>query len=476
MKKTFKSALSVLVSVLLLFIAFSCKDKDKSDGSEIGLNENTIENEIKDEVAPDGQEDGTVSNFVVEVVNENDEDFFNTPFPESKIRYIPFRHKGEYGLIDEQKNVIMTPEFGKIKVYDYSILGLTRDTEDYNGILFDGNLNVLATSDMLEQVTEKYWLDESYPHRPSLINVVAGKKMFVDEKLNFTACNVDEEKYYAIQNQYLTKDLKKSPFDVKMSLVQPFHENRAVVYGYDGVYEPWFTVIDENGEKVFDGLWDTGWYYSDGLLPVLFDGGKSGFVNTSGELIIECNFKHDLSGGKIHPRIDYMFKDGVCIAKVPVKDCPDINEDEVAQSDEEVKMNEDVEIDAVEHAGEEANANEATNENISENEEGREDKDDDDGDYVWVIIDKEKNLTRLPIDFAPLSDYNPVFHEGYFVLKQTDGEKYIFINKKAKQVFGKTFDYADNFVNGYAVAVLDGRDVLISADGNIIDVEKNILK
>ena len=358
---------------------------------------------------------------------EDDSRYKPTSLPEPSVRYIPFRHNNKYGLLDEQLNVKMDPTFDRIGVSDYSIGGTIRHLEDNKGhplyrdevILFDIHLGVLDRDTSYGMLSEKY-CNISTMSETILLNVIDGTKIVLDGKISISSDNTEKEKYYAAQNCYLDKNFREKNFGVKMSQVFPFRDGKALVYGYDGVYEPWFTVINDKGEKIFGGIWDAGRYYSEGLLPVLLDGDREGFVDEFGELKIECRFEHDFSGGKISPRMQYMFKEGVCVAKI--------------------KESDDM--------------------------------------YLWNIIDKDGNFTRLPEGYQPRAESVPIFHNGYLAVKTDNGEdaKYAFINKKAEKVFGTDFDYADNFVNGYAVAVLEGRDILISADGNIFDVEKDILK
>ena len=408
-----KKCVQIITAFALLFVLVSCKNKNENNVTEIESIQNPVDiSETEDEAVAD---------------NGIDEEFLSTPLPENKIKYIPFRYNGKYGLLGEQMDVRLEPSFDEVGVFDYAVTAATQYLEDYNGhdlyrydyTLFDRNLNVLEEDTAASYVSEKYWGYDS-PYTSYLINVIDGTRIDLPKEISFNGSNTEQEKYYSAKSYYLNKDLTKTTFGKKMSEVFPFREGKALVYGYDDVFEPYFTVINEDGEKLFDGIWDASMYYSEGLLPVFLDNGvtddgipiiTSGVINESGEMIFKCSFYSDNSGGKIHPRIEYMFKDGVCVAKIYERD------------------------------------------NV----------------YLWKIIDKKGNFTKLPENIEPLKDYYPTFKEGYLALKSKDKEnaKYIFINKNAEQVFGVTFDYADDFVNGYAVVVYKGEDAVLDTQGNV---------
>lgn len=421
MKRILRMLKVISIIGFLISLSFSCKNKNEDKVTEIESVQSSVDiSETEDEAVAD---------------NEIDEDFLSTPLPENKIKYIPFRYNDKYGLLDEQMNVKMKETFDLITVYDYSLVGQTSYLEDYDGhnlynyenTLFDNSLKIVSKADQLVHVSEKYWV-ESFPLSSFLINLLTGEKKEINIKsISLNAYNMEKETYYAADDRYLDKALNEAPFTAKMSMVYPFRDNRALVYGYDDVYEPYFTVINEDGEKVVDGIWDASMYYSEGLLPVFLDSGikngsttvSSGVIDESGVMKFKCNFFSNNSGGKIHPGIEYMFKDGVCVAKIYERD------------------------------------------NV----------------YLWKIIDKKGNFTKLPENFEPLKDNYPTFKEGYLALKSNDKEnaKYIFINKNAEQVFGVTFDYADDFVNGYAVVKFNGEDAVLDTQGNVY-LSKDLLK
>ena len=426
MIKTFKwHSVSLCFMIILPF--FSCKNKETVTlvtSNSAGGTDVIVADIDRDEMI----ETDSAS-------KKTDEEFFSTPLPAMTVRYVPFRYNGKYGLLDEKLDIKHEPAFDEVGVFDYAVTAATKYLEENNGhelyrydyTLFDRNLDVLEEDTAATYVSEKYWGYDS-PYTSYLINVIDGTRIDLPKEISFNGSNTEQEKYYSAKSYYLNKDLTKTTFGKKMSEVFPFREGKALVYGYDDVFEPYFTVINEDGEKLFDGIWDASMYYSEGLLPVFLDNGvtddgipiiTSGVINESGEMIFKCSFYSDNSGGKIHPRIEYMFKDGVCVAKIFEK--------------------------------------RAT--------------------YLWNILDKEGNYTKIPESFEPLTDVYPVFKDGYLALKSADkeDEKYIFINKNAEQVFGVTFDYADDFVNGYAVVVYKGEDAVLDKQGNVY-LSKDLLE
>ena len=69
----------------------------------------------------------------------------------------------------------------------------------------------------------------------------------------------------------------------------PFVKNRAVVGG-DKAGKLNFQIIDEKNNVILDDIEQTAMCFSEGLLPVLLKNGQSGYVDMQGNLLFECKF------------------------------------------------------------------------------------------------------------------------------------------------------------------------------------------
>ncbi len=339
-----------------------------------------------------------------------------------KNSFVPFKYNGKYGLMDKNFDVKIEPNYLRIEVYDYCV---ATENENHEYSVYDNNLNQLYNSPdvyFMEMISEKYCQLRVKSQLSSyvLLNLFDGSTTEMNSHDRLAPGNLESEKYYASNtlSAFVNKDLKTAAFpEIKFGGGgYPFREGKAVAYCYNLNFEPPYSVINESGEQIISGIREVGKYFTEGLLPVIMEDGKSGYINGNGEFEIECKFNVFYKGPKDCPRLEYLFYDGIAVVNKFDKD-----------------------------------------------------------KYAWFLLERNHNFIKLDERYEP-TDYE--FHNGHLLVKINDGEdaKYAFINKKAEKVFGTDFDYADNFVNGYAVAVLEGRDILISADGNIFDVEKDILK
>ncbi len=378
-----------LLSLLVLLSFVSCQ------GNKTGIGEKTKNNEI---------------NKVKEVSQENTNDhksFFSAD------TFSPFMLSWKYGLLDKNLNIQMDPNYLTVKVYDYCVV---RKTINNEYTVYDSKLNELYNSpniSFVDIVSEKYcqlWIKDQL-NSYVLLNLFDGESKIFNDYDRLVPDNLENEKYYASSSlsAFVNKDFTTEAFpSIRFGGGgYPFREGKAVVYCYNYIYDPPYSVINEKGEQIITGISEVGKYFTEGLLPVIMQDGKSGYIDENGKFEIDCDFNVFYKGPKDGPRLEYLFYDGIAV--------------------------------------------------VNKKEEGK---------YQWFLLDRTKTFTKINEKYEPLG-YE--FKEGYLVLKTTDKEnvKYIFINKKAEQVFNTTFDYADNFVNGYAVVVYNDEDAILDKEGNI---------
>ena len=338
---------------------------------------------------------------------QNDE----TPFHITNL--IPFRFDGKYGLIDKNLNVRKNPVYLNVDMHDYCVIS---ESEGNEYIVYDYDLNELYNSSdiyYVDMVSEKYcqlWV-KSGLNSYVLLNLFNGETKILNDYDRLVPDNLESEKYYASSSlsAFVNKDFTTVAFpQIKFGGGgYPFREGKAVAYCYNLVFDPPYSVINESGEQIVTGISETGKYFSEGLLPVIMQDGESGYINEKGEFEIDCEFNVFYRGPKDEPRLGYLFYDGVAVVN---------------------KL---------------------------------------DGEkYGWFLLDRNKFFMKIDEKYEPTS-YK--FKDGYLVLKSidTENEKYIFINKKAEQVFDRSFCYAEDFVNGYAIVNYDGEDGVLDTDGNI---------
>ena len=91
------------------------------------------------------------------------------------------------------------------------------------------------------------------------------------------------------------------------------------------------------------------------------------------------------------------------------------------------------------------------------------------GDSFWTIIDTSGNIVSTNLKFDEVAHCQ----NGFFKISRYVEQSYEsnFIDIYGNVLSDEYFDYTENFVNGYAIISLNGRDGLISKSGEVFFIE-----
>lgn len=338
---------------------------------------------------------------------------------------IPFRLRKSYGMVDSNLNVLIAPKYSGssyANVCNYMAVGYVLYGDDHVDI-FDCKGNKLWTSPAgfrrFAWVTSKLCL---------VRNIMDGSQLIVE----LPSCKVTEiPKSFFLYDSNFVKytasdtnlplaivDMTKQPWDcsyysadLQSALRVPFiteHllpmvDDAAVVVTEDFKLK----IIDADGNVVLHGVIESGWNFTEGLLPVVTVN-KSGFINNKGEFCIECPISRNYYGYErspaMLPMLGCSFSEGV--AYVPV----------------------------------------------SENE--------------WNLYDTDGNIVAEKLPWIQNSEC--VFRNGLLCVRDKDNEyKCGYINKEGKLVIPCVFDSGCDFHGGYAMVSFRGSDSLVDRAGNV---------
>ena len=197
--------------------------------------------------------------------------------------YSVFCENGLYGIIDENRNVIMEPNYNSISINDNSIItymSKDRITEIYNKSL------ELLFSDFWVNLTfyseDKILIKESQSGNRYLLDLITGVK-------------TEFNKY---KNVYGYRD--------NVGLIEG---NKVGSFSY--------SIADINGNVLLTDIVEAHSVYTNGMIAVIMRDGKSGFVNQKGEMVIEADFYIEPSdiGPRAYPIIRYLFNENYALVK-----------------------------------------------------------------------------------------------------------------------------------------------------------------
>lgn len=287
--------------------------------------------------------------------------------------YSLIRFRNYVGIVDEDLNVLIKPEYDDIVPQEYGYI-CYKDTEDW--------VNISARNKDLTTVyfsSPGHYLkrvsDKEYRYSPSL------------KKINLL--NIE------------TGEISEYVPDKRLGiLTYPLSEGRVV-----NLNGPAFAIYDEDGNIIVDGIEESAYCYSEGLLAVIFKDGRSGFIDKEGKLVIET--PHYVDPDAIGPRKDTIlsasFKDDICIL--------------------------------------------------------RQEKD------TWKLVNKKGIFKEIP-EGIQMEAYS--FNKGLAAIsmKENNTKKYGYMNKNLGIEIPCVFDYAENFVGNYAIVKYQEKDGLIDTKGN----------
>lgn len=198
--------------------------------------------------------------------------------------YSIFRKDGLCGIIDENRNVIMEPNYNSISIKtNFTICRKARDVEIYNKsleLLFSDswvNLTFYTENEIL--------IKESMSAKQILLNVDTGDLTEFKRNENYL-----EEYGYRDNLELVVKKNTK---------------------GFS------YSIVNQEGETVLTDIDQAHSCYTNGMIAVIMRDGKSGFVNKKGEMVIDADFFIEPSdvGPRKYPIIRYLFNENYALVK-----------------------------------------------------------------------------------------------------------------------------------------------------------------
>lgn len=287
--------------------------------------------------------------------------------------YSPFCFNSKYGIIDESRNVVIQPVYKDINVFKN--LCIVCEPEDSGQIVYTPDLKKVYTFEKKVAIWEKY----------------NDRELRLGKKLLF---NLD------------TLEVYSRTFDEKYNSEYGYRNNRQVVLmSNEDDSQPYniFRVVDRKHKIFTPKLLQADTWYSEGLLPVIFLEGKSGYINENGKLIIEVPLYDDerTADIRISPNLNYSFNEGIALVQT--------------------------------------------------------EKD------VWQLLDKGGTLKKLPEEYTY---YARIFSNGLLLIENSE-QKFGFMNRNADVAIPCIFDSAKTFKGKYAIVVYRSKDAVVDTDGNI---------
>lgn len=341
---------------------------------------------------------------------------------------IPFCYNGKYGLIDSERNVIAST-YGHTMVSEicrkYVLWKENSDSNEFS--ILNSTGKKLFT---LQAMTGyKYWISQNFLFMstyddynnksytmleipPFKVHAIPTTSRYITDMFCTLFSNEDSKFPIALidwelkprKAAYYTADMKREidvPFAVQH--LMPMVDDAAVVVTED--FD--LVVIDCTGNVIVKDVWDCGWNFTEGLLPVKLRD-RSGFINNKGEFVFECPISLDYYGYERAPKGTPNLKCSFCegLAYVPVSKTE------------------------------------------------------------WNVYDKEGVCLAEGLKFLPRT--GSVFRDGLLCVYDKDGsQKYGYIDKYGKLIIPCIFTDAEDFRGGYAIVVYNEKDALVDKNGNL---------
>lgn len=198
--------------------------------------------------------------------------------------YSVFCENGLYGIINDDREIIMLPTYDWITINSNSIVcSKDRTVEIYNPkfkLLFSGTWVTLTYYN-----DDEILIKESMSANRMLLNLETGTLIDYEIKQN-----------YSEENGY--------------------RENLGLVWRKNnGRYS--YSIVDSEGNVILADIEDAHSCYTNGMIAVIMRDGKSGFVNQKGEMVIDADFYIEPSdvGPRKYPIIRYLFSENYALVK-----------------------------------------------------------------------------------------------------------------------------------------------------------------
>lgn len=363
----------------LLFILISCKGKQNQEINPISTEEIQEAKAVEEkavEQEPVVQEVEQDANIGDEIIERSATYTFSF---EGKY-YTPFKSDGLYGCIDDELNVKLKPAYMYISTMKdgyYCYLSFS------SGEYYNKNMELIYSSDSIQN-HGFYFIDRK-------------QNGFAMYSLNLNDGSITK---FEFNENYNSVYFSGEEFGLVLEIDSRENKKGLSVGDYDG------NVIARNIKEGYACM-------TEGLMAVIFEDGRSGFIDKSGNLAIEIPLyvNPEWIGPKADANLPYFFKEGIAVVR------PD--------------------------------------------------------EKTWVLLDKNGNTTDLPEAIQP-TDYS--FSEGLLAVRNTsEGNKAGFMNKEMEFEIPCVFDSVEHFRNGYAIVMYKSEDAVLDKQGNVY-LSKNLLE
>ncbi len=291
--------------------------------------------------------------------------------------YSVIRLTDKYGIIDKDLTVIIEPQYEIISTNNnvFTCFSSNKKVDCYN-----------SSAELIHSIKSPvkftpFTDSESIVNKKYLLNIETGEVKSFD--------------YYTFVNNNGFLEFYGFKEGLALTVKNTYSDAR---YRY--------SVCDTNGFVILDNIEQSGYSFSGGFLPVVLADGKSGFVDTKGNLVIETSFyinPDELLAPRQTPAITYYFNEGVALVQ---------------------KTKE-----------------------------------------LWYLFTESGESKQLP-DNVFLAAFKFSKNLVAVYKKESEIKKYGFMNKNLGIEIPCVFDYAENFVGNYAIVKYQGKDGLIDAKGN----------
>lgn len=241
-----------------------------------------------------------------------------------------FFENGKYGLADENAKIVIPAKYDRINNYDTYCLCGTKNPNDekysstYFVTIFNQDQNIIYTSSKpwgrYFGLNDKYVYVRNGISKGTIINCKTGETVAtINDEIKLASYNCSE--YYPCQNFYLCEDFETTYMkDAGYWNVYDFNDGVAVGMreSIDDA-EVMYDVFDLQGKIVTQYLRCSAYSFSEGLLAVMLQDKRTGFINTKGELVFECPLWIDPEdfAPRIYPYYyKYNFSDDVVVINV----------------------------------------------------------------------------------------------------------------------------------------------------------------
>lgn len=276
-----------------------------------------------------------------------------------------------YGLITNDRKIVIQPEYNNISINPNSIIcSKKREIEIYNTaleLLFSDswvNLSFYTENEIV--------ITESMSAKKQLLNVVTG----------------EITTFYGNDNYFIEEGYRDG-----IGLV--WEKNKE---------EFLYSIVDRDGNVLLTDIEQAHNVYTNGMLAVIMKDGKSGFVNTKGQFVIETSFYIDPDdiGPRKEPIIWYAFSENYVLVK--------------------------------------------TNE------------------LKWVQFNKNGKMKTLPDNIEPV---DPYYENGLVLIRDKTTKKMGYMNPNFEIIIPCKFDGAHKFIGKYAAVVFENKDAIIDKKGKV---------